>query len=138
MTIIGFNFTKMHVEKHQAAKGKITVNRKANPVNVEEVKIGGAQKALRYDFEFSCEYEPKIAEMHFTGNVTELVTDKDSEDILGTWKKSKSLPPKTLEKVMNAILNRCHIQALVLSKEMNVPAPFNLPRVKVREAAEKA
>jgi hypothetical protein len=137
MTIIGFNFTKISCVKHNAAKGKITVNRKANPTNVEEVSIGSGQKALKYAFEFGVDYQPKIAEMDMAGDITQLVSPEQSEDILKMWKEQKQLPPKTLEDVMNAILDRCHVQALMMSRELNVPPPFNLPRVKVQEKTEE-
>lgn len=136
MTIIGFQFSKISCEKHSAPKGKITVNRNAKPTGVEEVKLGTGQRALRYTFTFDVEYKPKIAEMSFAGNLTELVDDEKADQVLKAWDEKKALPPKTLENVMNGILNRCHVQALVLSKEFNIPPPFNMPKVRVKEASE--
>lgn len=136
MTMIGFNFTKINVSKHGPAKGNISINRKCNPTKVEEVGIGSGQKALKYTFQFAAEYKPKVAEMLFEGTLTELTKPEDADEALKLWKEKNQLPPKTLERVMNAILNRCHIEALIMAKEMNIPPPFNLPKIKVNKKEE--
>lgn len=133
MTIIGFNFTKLSAERKNAVRGKININRSCNPTDVEEVDLGSNQKGVRYTFEFSCAYEPDIATMEFSGNLTEMRSEEESKKILEQWGKDKTLPLDTLERVMNAILNRCHIEALIIAKELNIPPPFNLPKVRVKD-----
>lgn len=138
MTIIGFNFSKISATKNSAPKGQISVNRSCKPTNVEEITIGGGQKALRYEFEFGVQYKPDIAQFDFAGRMVELVKDDEHAEILETWEDKQQLPPKSLERVMNELLNRCHVEALLMAKELGVPPPIKLPSVKVQEkSAEK-
>lgn len=133
MTIIGFNFTKLSAEKENPVQGKISINRSCNPTGVKEVDLGSGQKGLRYTFDFSCEYNPDIATLAFSGNLTEMISDDETEKILAQWGKDKTMPVDSLERVMNAILNRCHIEALIIAKELNIPPPFNLPKVRIKD-----
>ncbi len=133
MTIIGFQFNKLSAERKNPIRGKININRTCNPTKVEEVDLGSDQKGVRYTFEFSCLYEPDIASMEFSGNITEMRSEEESKKVLEQWGKDKTLPLDTLERVMNAILNRCHIEALIIAKELNMPPPFNLPKVRVKD-----
>lgn len=143
MTIIGFHFNKLTAEKLGPAKGKISVNRSCKPTDVKEVKIGTGQNAIQYDFSFSVTYTPKVASIDFTGQITQLLKEDEAKQVLESWKKNKVLPPKTLERIMNAILNKCHVEALLMSKELNIPPPLNLPKVEVKrrgpaKSSEKA
>ncbi len=133
MAVIGFNFNKVSAIKHAPVKGNITVNRKCEPTDVEGVTIANGPKALRFTFTFGVEYQPKIAEMELLGDITMLFSEDITESTLKRWKDKHDFPPKVLEEVMNNILNRCHVQALMLSRELSLPPPFNLPRVRVQE-----
>lgn len=136
MTIIGFNFSKISATRNSAPKGKISVNRSCKPTNVEEITIGGGQKALRYTFEFGVQYKPDIAQFDFAGKMVELVNDDEHQKILDSWEDNEQLPPKSLERVMNELLNRCHVEALLMAKELGVPPPIKLPSVKVQQKSE--
>jgi len=135
MTFISFNFTKISAERTNPVRGKISINRSCNPTKVEEVDLGSGQKGIRYDFEFSCEYTPDIATIALSGNLTEMLSGDAGKKVLEQWNKDKTLPSDSLERVMNAILNRCHVEALLIAKELNIPPPFNLPKVRVKDDA---
>ncbi len=136
MTVIGFNFNKISASREKAPKGKISVNRTCKPTSVSEVTIGGGQKALRYEFIFSVEYKPEVASMEFTGHLVELVKEEEHKKILDSWEENEQLPPASLERVMNELLDRCHVEALIMSKELSIPAPIKLPSVKVKQSGE--
>ena len=132
MAVVGFGFTKMLIERKRDVKGKINIK---NNVAIKEVSsidmsLGKIkQKGLKVEFEFKSVYEPDIAQILFEGNVLDVSDEKSVEDLLKGWKKDKKLPNQFMEPIINSILNRCNIQALIFSKELNLPPPIPMPKV---------
>ena len=54
--------------------------------------------------------------------------DKQDEIVKG-WKKNKQVPKETMTEVLNTILARCNVSALMLSRDVNLPPPIPLPKV---------
>jgi len=140
MPIIGFNFTKIAVERKGDIVGKINIGNNVAITNVvqKDLSLGSIkQKGVRFTFNFDVKYEPKIAEILMTGDILYTGEDKKIQEILDEWKKNKRVPPKVTAEVLNSALVRCNIQALVLSKEMGLPAPIPLPKVSAEAPPEK-
>jgi len=132
MTIIGFNFTKIRVEKKQAFKGKININNNISISGVDdnEFSLGNSkQKGLKFTVDFDTKYEPKLGSIQLTGDVLFLGDEKKVNEILESWKKDKKIPKETMTAVLNTALNKCNIQALILSQQINMPPPIPLPKV---------
>ena len=135
MTVVGLQFDKIHVEKYVPAKGKISVNNNVAVKDVEksELAFGSAkQHALKFSFEFKSTYEPKIAEILLLGNITYFDKPESVEELLKSWKKDKKLPKEVMTPVLNSILNKCSVEALLLSREINLPPPIVMPKVTVK------
>ena len=138
MTVIGFNFSKISASRKNPPRGKININRTCKPTKVEEATIAGGQKALRYSFVFSVEYQPDVALLEFEGALVELVSEEEHKAVLSMWEDSEQLPPKSLERVMNELLDRCHVEAILMSKELGIPPPIKMPSVKVKDESAPA
>lgn len=135
MPVVGLSFDKILVEKHSAVKGKVTVNNNVAIQDVEQsdVAIGASkQSALKFRFEFTANYEPKIATMILNGTLTFFETPEKAADIVKTWKKDKNVPKDVMGSVLNTILARSNVEAMVLSREVNLPPPIPLPKVNVK------
>jgi hypothetical protein len=132
MTIVGFNFTKMVAEKLKPVKGKINIKNNVSIKNITESKlaIDAKKKALRFEFVYTSTYEPGIGSIEIGGGTMYLADEKVAKAALEQWKKSKSAPPDIMRELMNNILTKCNIQAIVLSKDINLPAPIPLPKMK--------
>lgn len=133
MAIVGFNFNKIIAERKSAPKGKVNIS---NNVSLKEVSamdfnIGSTkQKGLRYTYEFISKFEPKIGNITIEGDVLALDDANKVEEILKEWKKNKKVNKDAIVPIMNMILSKCNIKALILSQDVNLPAPLQLPRVK--------
>ena len=135
MTLVGLQFDKIHLEKFKPISGKVSVNNNVALKNVEktDLKFGTSkQNALRITFEFVANYEPKIAKILLLGNITYFDKSEKIDDLFKTWKKDKKLPKEILTPVLNTILTKCNVEALVLSREINLPPPVPLPKVQVK------
>ena len=62
---------------------------------------------------------------------------KSVKEILDGWKKDKRLPKETMTNVLNTILGKCNVEALILSERINLPPPIPLPKVQVGQPPEK-
>ncbi|MBI2654447.1 hypothetical protein HYX02_06600 [Candidatus Woesearchaeota archaeon] len=133
--IVGFGFTKLSAERKEAVKGKIDIN---NNVTIKDVKEDNfafgkdkQQNVLRFVFEFTSRYEPDVGNILFEGELLYLEEPKKAKELLNDWKKDKKLPQEVMAGMLNTILTKCNVQALILSQEINLPPPIPLPKVQV-------
>ena len=136
MTIVGFNFTRIHVERNKVAKGKINIKNNVAIKKVEEADLSlgkNKQSGLRFTFEFVSLYDPKVGEISLVGEVLYLMDDKQVKEVVKGWKKDKKIPKELTAAVLNTVLQKCNIQALMLSRDINLPPPIPLPKVNVAD-----
>ena len=136
MTIIATNFTKINVEKSGAVKGKVSIANNVAIQNVEvtHIAIGASkQDALKFTFEFTAKYEPKIGEILIGGELIFLEKADKVKEIAEGWKKNKNVPKEIMASILNNVLTKCNIEALILSREINLPPPIQLPKVNVKK-----
>ena len=138
--IVGFGFTKLSAEKKETAKGKIDIN---NNVSIKDIKEDSfsfgkdSQNVLKFVFEFTSKYEPSIGNILFEGELLYMEDSKKTKEILNSWKKDKKIPKELMAGMLNTILTKCNVQALILSQEVNLPSPIPLPKVQIQQQAEK-
>lgn len=135
MAIVGFNFTKIEAEKIETVKGKINVSNNVSISNVDEKKLSignDKQKVLDFTFEFTSNYEPKIGHIKISGDILFMEETKKAKEILDGWKKEKKLPKDMMTGILNTVLTKCNIQSLILSEQLNLPAPIPLPRIQAQ------
>jgi hypothetical protein len=133
MAIVGVHITKINATKDTSkTSGKVTINNNIGIKKVEdkEFSLGAAkQKGIKFVFEFSCNYEPKVGTIEFEGEVLFVAADDKTKELLTKWKEKKELGSDVMSPVLNAALNRCNIEALKLSQDLNLPIPIPLPKV---------
>ena len=140
MPIIGFTYTKIFAEKTEQNKGKVDIN---NNVSIRDVKegdfsLGSAKEStLKFIFDFTTTYNPKVGSILFEGEVIYMDEAKTIKDILKMWKEGKKLPQPIMTSVLNMVLNRSNIQAMILSRDINLPPPIPLPKVQVQEQQDE-
>ncbi len=136
MAIIGSSFTKINVEKKAPVKGKISISSKFLIKSITEQPLGTGitgKKGLKITLEFIWKYEPKIGEMSIEGDTILLLESKKVEEVLNSWKKDKKIPKEIMTPLLNSALTKNNIQALILSRDVGLPPPVRLPRVKVEQ-----
>ena len=138
--IVGFGFTKLSAEKKEAAKGKIDIN---NNVSIKDIKEdsfsfgSNKQNVIKFIFEFTSKYEPSVGNILFEGELLYMEDPKKTKEILTSWKKDKKIPKEIMGGLLNTILTKCNVQALILSQEVNLPPPIPMPKVQMAEQSEK-
>ncbi|MFT4310932.1 MAG: hypothetical protein ACMXYC_04860 [Candidatus Woesearchaeota archaeon] len=142
MTIIGFNFLKIDAQRLQGAgQAKINVSNNVSIKEVHSAEInltGSASAGLRYVFTYTAVYEPSVGKITLEGEVLTMDDKKVCDDILSGWKEKKALPQQQSQSILNTILSKSTVQALILSRELNLPAPIPIPKVKQEVKQEAA
>ena len=141
MSIVSLTYSKINAEKSKNVQGKVNVS---NNVAIKDVQkasfvMGSAkQDSLKFSFEFSSKTEPSVGSILIEGDLIYLADGKTVEEALELWKDKKPLPKEIITAVINGILKKCNIEALILSQTMNLPAPIKLPSVNAAEASESS
>ncbi|MEK6963183.1 MAG: hypothetical protein AABX70_02055 [Nanoarchaeota archaeon] len=138
MAIVGFSFTKMLAERKKPIKGKITINNTVTLVDVEEneLPLEAKGKSLKLMFGFSTKYEPEAGIIELSGEVIYLDEEKKIKEAFKQWKANKTLPNATTEEILNNVLAKCHIQAVIISRDISLPPPVAIPRIGIAAAPE--
>lgn len=132
MTIMGINFTKMNIEKKKSSKGKVNISNNVSLTGAEKVDLnfgGKDQQSLKITFKFVSKYEPEVGNIDLEGNLIYLAKKEDAEKMLKDFEKNKKFNKETMTGLLNNILNKCNVEAIILSKEMGLPAPIPLPKI---------
>jgi len=135
MKIIGFSIKKVVAERKNPSKGKLEIKQGLNIENIaiEEINISD-KPSLKFDFNFSIDYNPDIAKVAIEGSVIVLDDKGEGKEILKDWKKKKFDHPIKVA-LFNFILDKCNIRALHLEEEVGLP--FHLPFPKLQVAPAK-
>jgi len=130
--IVGFNFTKILVEKKASIKGKVDIKNNVTVTNAEsaDLSIGTTkEKAVKFSFEFTSDYSPSIGQILLNGELLFMSEPAKRDEILKNWKKNKQMPKDIVGDILNTILMRCNVEALLLSRDVNLPPPIPMPKV---------
>ena len=133
MTVINFAFTKMEVEKLELRKGGVKISNNVGISTVKESTLPvktDKQGAIDVEFKFTTAYSPNIGRIELNGKLIYVGTKEEVDKTLKQWKKESKGDKEVMTKIMNHILDKCNIQAVVLSQYMNLPCPVPLPRAK--------
>ena len=135
MKIIGFNLTKISVNKKEKFEGKIEVNQNIDIKNIvkEEIPITN-EEVLKIDFDFQINYSGDFAKLEFVGNILIIPEKEELKNILKSWKdKEKKIPDESRVPLFNFIMSKCNIKALLLEDEINLPYHIPMPRINFPE-----
>ncbi len=131
MTIVGFNLSKVLIERKDVFSGKISVKSGANITNIrkENITLMKDKETLRVDFDFHIFYEPQFARVEFKGFVLVVEEPKNIKNMLNDW-RTKKISPALQQEVFNLVLRKCNVRALSLEEELNLPTHFPFPVVR--------
>ena len=135
MAVIGFSFNKLLAERTKPAKGKINISNNVIITDAEEGKmsLGSGKKALKVGFKFTSKYEPKVAILEIEGDLVYMAEEKKADELLKQWKKEKKMPKEVMQDLINNVLTKCNVQAIVMSRDISIPTPFPMPKVETLE-----
>ena len=134
MVLLNFGFTSINVQKKKTTGKKVNIK---TGLAITDVGISKAvsptdQKPFSVKFKYTAEYQPHAGSIELEGELIYLANKDDAEKITQQWKEKKQLPKAQAVPIYNRILHSCTVEALVLSREVSLPAPVNLPKLQVK------
>lgn len=133
MPILGLNFDAVHAEKKKELTPPLKINTNVEIVGVSKEDSFFSNKdesVLRFNFEFSLVFDPKdVAELSLKGHIHFLGKTKDNDKVLSTWKKDKKFPPELARQLVNMILMKANIKALIVGQEVGLPPHIRMPLI---------
>ena len=139
--IVGFNFKKINVErKEKLVRGmKVVYNMDIANVYGQDFSLNKSKshKILGFDFNFTVNYGPKIADLAIGGTVNFMLPTEEFDKVLELWKKDKKLPKAVSVPVINVILDRCNIKALELEQDLSLPTHLPMPSIGANKTDNK-
>lgn len=131
MRIIGFNLTKILVEKIEKIEEDVQVTQNIDIKNIleEDIKIS-KNTIIKLVFGLKIDYSKNYGKIDFEGNILILPEGDDINKLLESW-KSKKIPENMRIPIFNFIMNKCNIKALYLEDEIGLPLHIPLPKVSV-------
>jgi hypothetical protein len=139
MAIVGFSFTKIVAERKPVGEQAVNIESNAAVVNIGEMPVIDPKKTvIKFDFNFIVKYEPDAGKIELEGELIELFDKDFGVKVIEHWNAEKNVHPEIMQEVFNNILGRSNVQSIVLSRDMSLPSPIQMPRVDVRPAEKHA
>ncbi len=136
MQIIGFNLTKILVEREEKIEGKLEVKQNIDISDVSKEKIPFSEgEAVKIKFNFTVTYDPDFAKLNLEGYLILMVDKDEIKKFLKSW-KGKKLPDESKVSLFNFIMNKCNIKALNLEDELNLPLHVPMPRINPNQTSQ--
>lgn len=135
---MGFNFTKINIEKFLDKVENLKVTTNINIEDLKEIKVAPfkiKEDIIVVKFAYSIYYEPKFAKIEMEGNVVLGIEPKLTREVLKQWKDKKT-PEEFRIVLFNAILRKTNLKAIQLEDEMNLPLHMPMPSLKPQEKQE--
>lgn len=135
MKIIGFNFTKISIEKLKEAselKEQLKISTQIDVPELTEVKehiLKTKEELIGAKFVYGINYNPDFAKVELEGRILVSVEPKVAKEIFKQWKKKK-MPEDFRLLLFNVILKKSSLKALHLEEELNLPLHLPMPSFK--------
>lgn len=132
MKIIGFNLTKVNLEKKSNNLKNLKVSTSIDVLEVKEVKSNlftSSEKLIGITFEYIINYEKDIAVLRFQGNLVIATEPKQAKEVFDNW-EDKKLPEEFRTSIFNIIFKKSSLKALQFEDEFNLPSHIPLPSFK--------
>lgn len=136
MAIIGTTFGKIVAERKKGFVPNTKIETRPSIKEVKRTEISGLGpnvEALEIEFGLESAFEPDVGNINIEGSI--LYATEDAKKLESSWKKDKNLPDVMKVELLNHILKKASVQALMLSDTLQLPPIVRLPSVKLAENA---
>jgi hypothetical protein len=135
MKVVGFNFTKVNLEKKSNNLKNMKITTGIDISNIKEVKsslLNSPDELIVVEFEYMINYEKDIASFKFNGNMLISIDPKQAKEAISQW-KDKKIPEELRLTLFNIILKKSSLKALQFEEEFNLPPHIPLPSFKPQD-----
>lgn len=132
MKVVGFNFTKISVEKLKESISDLKIKTGIEVPEINQVKaniLKGKEELIEVKFTYNVNYTPDIAKIELEGGIVFSLEPKLAKEVLKDWKKKKVNEDFKIG-LFNIISRKSSLKALELEDELNLPLHIPMPSFK--------
>ena len=142
MRVIGFNFSKISVEKLKDINQTPKITTSIDITEINEIKtallnIKDEATMIQARFTYGVRYEPDFASIDLAGSVLLTLDSKEAKEVIKRWKK-KEIPEGFRTILFNVVLRKAALKSLHLEEEMNLPLHIPLPTLRPGQGGQDA
>jgi len=131
MQIKSFETTTIEAKRFSKAGERMANIKIENNSAITQISKG--ESDLSYiDFRFTANYTG-LGYIKIEGRIT---VSELSEKVMDDWRKTSNLPVDDANAVHNAVVSNCMLSALLVSREIKLPAPMPIPRINMQKKPE--
>ncbi len=131
MVVIGGRISRLEAKRIE--DNNIT----SQNLNFNVLDVSAEKRVIKVGYSGILDYAPKVAQITIEGElIFETADEKTAKAAMEEFKKNHKLPEAMMEEVLNAINYAVTATATLLSFGLNLPAPLNLPRIKVGKPSD--
>ncbi len=132
MSVKNFEITSIDAERYTEKGGEKQNVRVDHNSSVKKVKAKD-KKTAQFSFRFTVDYSG-LGRMELEGNI--LYAGKASK-LAAKWQKENEMPDKVAKDIHSTIISNCIPEAVVISREIQLPPPIPMPQVDISQGEDK-
>jgi hypothetical protein len=130
MTVLNIKFNKILGERREKNVKSIEVKANSTILSLKRAKDKRIGDYLHVNFKYDVNYEPDIGEIHLEGSLWYQHPKLDS--VVSEVKDRIELQNEAIVEISNSVVQESIVEALDLSRKLQLPAPLQLPTVTVK------
>jgi hypothetical protein len=131
MQIKSFEITAIEAKRFSKSGERMANIKVENNSTITQMARG--EGGLSYiDFRFTANYTG-LGYIKIEGQIT---VSEMEEKILDEWRGTNKLPVDDANTIHNAVVSNCMVTALIVAREIKLPAPLPIPRINVQKKPE--
>jgi len=130
MTVLNFRIHKMSGERREKKVKSLEVKANSTISSVKREKDKRIGEYLLVNFKYDVDYTPGVGEIHLEGSLW--YTHPKLDSVMTDLKDKIELNKDAAREVSNAVIQESIVEALDLSRKIQLPAPLQLPTVTVK------
>ena len=131
MPIYSVSFKRLTAEKKKPLKGEINARTNIQMIDLEKAD----PRTIRIGFLYQTEYDPEVGIIEIAGDMYYSEEEQEIDKIEKYWKENNKLEEELSIKVLNKLFAKCSPQAVILTNDIGLPVPFNLPKFTKKQKA---
>lgn len=130
MTVLNFKINKMSAERSDKQVKSLEVKANSTIMSVKKEKDKRIGEYLHVNFKYDVEYAPEVGEIHLEGTLW--YTHPKLDSVMSDQKDKVELKNEAVKEISNNVIQESIVEALELSRKLQLPPPLQLPTVTVK------
>jgi hypothetical protein len=133
MAILNVKFNKILAERRDRDVKSIEVKANSTIISLKRSKDKRIGEYLHVNFKYDILYQPDIGDVHLEGTLW--YTNPKIDSVVEESKDKIELKNEAIREISTSVVQESIVEALDMSRKLQLPAPLQLPSVNVK--AEK-